>query len=88
MSGNVTKRHPRVVDYRLTGGEALLLHLDTGAYHELNTVGSVIWDLLDGERSVEDLSDALAERLLDPPSDLESVVVVFLENLRQRGLLA
>ncbi len=77
-----------MVDYRLTGGEALLLHLDTGAYHELNTVGSVIWDLLDGERSVEDLSDALAERLLDPPSDLESVVVVFLENLRQRGLLA
>lgn len=86
--GGAKARHPRVVDYPLTGGKALLLHLDSGEYHELNAVGTVIWELLDGERSVAQVVEALSERVEDPPPDLDHFVRRFLDELLQRELLA
>lgn len=88
MSREVRERHPRVVDYRLAGGEALLLHLDSGAYHELNPVGAAIWSLLNGERDVPEIAKALGRRLEDPPEDLEAFVSTFLDELRARDLVS
>ena len=82
-----TEPHPRVVDYQLTGGEALLLHLDSGSYHELNPVGAAIWELLDGNRSVPEITEALKHRIQDPPEDLDGIVAEFLDELRERDLL-
>jgi hypothetical protein len=83
----VRARHPRVVDYRLTGGEALLLHLDSGEYHELNPVGAAIWELVDGRRSVSEITEALRQRVEGPPEELTAIVSAFLDDLLQRDLL-
>jgi hypothetical protein len=66
----------------------VLLHLDSGEYHGLNEVGSLIWSLIDGERSFDALVDDLREGLEDPPDDLADETERFLADLRERDLIA
>ncbi len=66
----------------------VLLHLESGAYHELNEVGALLWNLVDGDRSVPEIVGELRRRVEDPPDDLESVVEDFLEDLRERDLIS
>lgn len=80
-------RHPQVVHHELAGGKVVLLHLESGAYHELNPIGAAIWNLVDGRRSASRISAELHAQLDDPPSDLQGIVSHFLAQLRERGLL-
>jgi hypothetical protein len=66
----------------------VLLHLDSGEYHGLNEVGSLIWSLIDGERDFDALVDGLREGLVDPPDDLADEAERFLADLRERDLIA
>jgi hypothetical protein len=44
----VIRRNPRVVSRELAAeGGAVLLHLESGAYHGLNETGILIWSLAD-----------------------------------------
>jgi hypothetical protein len=73
---------------RLAEGEGgVLLHLESGEYHGINEVGCLIWELLDGERTVNDLAVELRNGVEDPPDDLVKVVTVFLGDLRERDLV-
>lgn len=81
------RRHEKVVHHELAGGEVVLLHLESGAYHELNAVGALIWKLLDGERDTSRIVEQVRARVEDPPADLEDEVTGFLADLRQRGLI-
>lgn len=65
----------------------MLLHLQSGAYHGLNSTGSAIWNLLEGEQTLGDLVARLASRLDDVPPSLEQDVAGFLEGLRTRDLV-
>ncbi|HWM13599.1 MAG TPA: PqqD family protein [Gaiellaceae bacterium] len=82
------KKNPQVVYRALAGEGGVLLHLESGAYHGLNEVGTLIWGLLDEERTLDQLVAELRERLLDPPEDLRGEVERFLADLRERDLLA
>ena len=73
---------------RLAAGEGgVLLHLESGEYHGINEVGCLIWELLDGERTVDGVAVALQDQVDDAPADLTGVVVVFLGDLRERDLV-
>lgn len=87
MSGPAPARNPGVVQSRLAGGEAVLLHLESGEYHELNPVGAAIWDLLDGERDTAEIAGELRARVDDPPDDLPGVIEEFVGELRRRDLV-
>ena len=51
-------RNPKIVARELGAPQgAVLLHLETGAYHGLNPVGFVVWELIDDRRTVADLVD-------------------------------
>jgi Coenzyme PQQ synthesis protein D (PqqD) len=65
----------------------VLLHLGSGQYHGLNETGVLIWRLLDGERTVADVTSALRAEVSDPPEDLEGYVSGFLDGLRERDLV-
>ena len=77
-----------MVHSRLAHGEAVLLHLESGAYHELNPIGAAIWDLLDGHRSASQITDEIRAQVDDPPDDLGDFVTGFLADLRQRDLVS
>lgn len=74
--------HSTVLD-----GESVLLNLSTGRYYTLNIVGSIVWDLSTGDRSLAQVVsticgrfDVTAQQVLD---DLLDLVV----ELGQEGLI-
>ena len=81
-------RNPDVVARQLAEGEgAVLLHLETGAYHGLNPVGLLVWDQMEGERTVADLVIAVRENVVDAPARLEEDVLAFLHGAVERDLI-
>lgn len=73
---------------RLAEGEGgVLLHLESGEYHGINEVGCLIWELLDGERTVDDVAVALRDEVEDAPEDLTGEVILFLDSLGVRDLV-
>jgi hypothetical protein len=85
----VVTRNPRVAYREFAAGEgAVLLHLDTGDYHSLNHLGSLIWALVDGGTTMEQLIAAVSAEIESPPPGLEADVRQFLAALRDRGLIA
>jgi hypothetical protein len=81
-------KNENVAFRRLAEGEGgVLLHLESGEYHGINEVGCLIWELVDGERTVDRLVVALGEDIEDPPADLADQVIAFLDSLRERDLV-
>src|ERR1035437_1945172 len=77
VPGNVCARQPDVI-WSAVDGEAVLLDLASGYYFSLNPVGTVIWDLLDGERTLGAIHEAICARFEVTPetawADLEVLV--------------
>ncbi len=63
------------------------MHVDTGAYHGLNRVGALIWELLEKPLPFSALLDDLRPRFNDPPLGIADEIRVFLEDLNTRGLV-
>jgi len=85
----VIRRNPRV-EFRELGeeGGAVLLHLETGAYHGTNEVGALIWDFLgDQGMAFGALVERLRSELEETPEGLESEISEFLEELATRNLI-
>jgi hypothetical protein len=81
-------RNPRIVARELGEPQgAVLLHLETGAYHGLNPVGFLVWELIDGKRTVADLVDGVRARIEDAPPQVEADVLAFLEAGLARNLI-
>jgi len=82
------RKNPEVVARGLAEQEGgVLLHLETGAYHGVNPVGLVIWELIDGERTVANLIEATRARVDNPPPQLDQDVIAFLKSAVERDLV-
>lgn len=82
------RRNPEVVARELAGdGGAVLLHLQSGAYHGLNPVGVVVWELLDGERTVIEVIEGVRERVAGAPPEVDQDVRDFLDGALARHLV-
>lgn len=84
---SVLNRNPRVEFRLLAEGEgAVLLHLQTGAYHGVNEVGALVWELLPGV-CLGDLLDQLRQRLEDVPPTFEAEISQYVQELADRDLV-
>jgi hypothetical protein len=84
----IYRKNPDVVARGLAEGEGgVLLRLDSGAYFSVNPVGLLIWELVDGQRTVPQLIDAVREQVVDPPARLADDVTAFLERAVERQLV-
>ncbi len=52
-----------------------------GSVYTLNEVGAAIWNLLDGQNSVQDVRDRIVEQFEVTPDDAEADVKEFLARL-------
>ncbi|HET7486625.1 MAG TPA: PqqD family protein [Acidimicrobiales bacterium] len=68
-------------------GEALLLDPRTDGVHQLDRLGSVIWQVLDGEATVDELVDDLAAAFAAPPEQVRHDLGDLLVGLRGIGAL-
>lgn len=82
------RRNPEVVGRDLAENEGgVLLHLESGAYHGLNRVGLIVWQLLDDEPTVSDLVDAVRARFDGAQSEVDDDVIAFLQSALERDLV-
>lgn len=65
----------------------MILDLDGRRVMGLNPVGSYVWGLLDGKRTVADLARAVSERFQVPVERALADVAGFLSVLRGRQLV-
>jgi hypothetical protein len=80
-------RPPEQVIYREIAGEAVLLNLDTEAYHGLDEVGVRMWSLLTSSDSVQEAYDALLAEYEVEPETLRADLATFIDSLVERKLL-
>lgn len=83
---SIPKRSPLVVS-RLLDEEAVLVHPVQGKVRVLNQVGARVWDLADGRRTLDDIVQMIASEYTVDSSRVQADVVVFCEDLVQRGVL-
>ncbi len=67
--------------------EAVLQDLESGTILVVNAIGSAIFTLVDGTKSVGEIAAFVAETLEAPRAEVERDVVAFLERLSDSGLV-
>ncbi len=62
MNATTKLKRSENVTFQTVAGEAILIRLDTGTYFSLNKVGTEFWEMLDGQRTIEQHAAALADK--------------------------
>jgi hypothetical protein len=55
--------------FQVVADEAILIHLQSGVYYSLNEVGTVFWQMLDGQLSLQDCAAKIAAEY-DAPQEV------------------
>ena len=81
-----TGRYQRVAEVveAQVGGKAFLLHVQDWVYLELNGTGSRIWALLEGEKTVDDLTAALVREFAIDADECAAETAEFLSFLQAK----
>ena len=74
------------VAFRETQKGAVLLHLDSGQYHQVNAIGGLIWSLADG-RTVREIVEEVRARVENTPGGVDEDVEAFVNDLAERDLI-
>jgi hypothetical protein len=69
------------------GDESVILSMKNSSYYGLNAVGASIWKLLQQQRRVSELRDAIVDEYDVDPGRCERDVLELLEKLRGEGLV-
>ena len=69
------------------GDEVVLYDSKNDNVHHMNLLGSVIWDLCDGNHTVKDITEEIVDVLKADPSQVEEDVTKMIEEFQGKGLL-
>jgi hypothetical protein len=72
---------------RLTDGEMVLVHPAQGMVRVLNQVGTRLWELIDGQHSVDDMAAVIAAKYEIDLDRARSDTLIFCTDLEARGVL-
>lgn len=87
VSDSVVSKDPSQIISRTVDNEALIIHLTSGSYYSLNTVGTRVWESIDGTRTAGEVAKVIQEEY-DAEADLvEAEVMSLLTDLVQEGLV-
>ena len=62
MDSTTTLKRSDNATFQSVAGEAIVIHLPTGKYFSLNRVGTELWEMLDGRRSISEHAAFLAQK--------------------------
>ena len=65
---------------------AILLNPDTSEAYGMNPISTFIYKHLDGERSISDIHNLLISECKNAPTDAETLVTSFIEDLVAKGI--
>jgi hypothetical protein len=72
---------------RTIEGEAFIVNAETSELHNLNPVGTRVFELVDGARTVKDIVEAIVEEYEVDHDTAERDVAEFLAVLSDKGLV-
>ena len=84
-------QQPRRVEQVVTSeleGEMVLLNLATEEYYSLNEVGTRLWDLTDGKRTVAEMIDTILREYEAERAGVTEDVLALFQELTDEGLVA
>lgn len=88
MDDHTRPRRNPDAQFRTVGDEILVLHTLLKQYHVLNSVAARIWQLADGEHTVAQIADILAEEYRHERDEVHRDVVETLEGLSELQLVS
>lgn len=62
--------------FEVVDGEAVVIDLDSGTYYTLNDTGTAFWQMLDGQKRIEEHAAGMAETY---DVDVERIIADFIE---------
>lgn len=86
-------RKGAATSFRVIDGQAVVMQAEDASVHILNDVGTRVWSLLDGKRTVDAIVAAVQSELREGegyeglPSDLATDVRDFLQDCESRGMI-
>ncbi len=86
LDSRIAKNSDLVID-RVLDNEALLIHLSSGDYFSLDSVGTRIWESIDGSRTVQDLVDLILEEYNVSREQAVTDVLQLVAQLADEGLI-
>jgi hypothetical protein len=78
--------HPQAI-WRVIEDETLILKLDTGQVSVLNPIGGQIWELMDGNRNMDEIVGYVGQTYAVPRQQAEQDVERFVQELLNREML-
>lgn len=72
---------------QVIGGEAVILDIPGKTLRGLNAVGSRIWELVDGTRTLNEIAQVVAREYGRADTELQQDVVVFFGELAERRVV-
>lgn len=68
-------------------GETVVLELKSGIYYGLNETGSLIWNLIQQSKSLEEIRDAILETYEVEPDVCVDYILKLVRDLADKGLV-
>lgn len=78
---------PEEVLARQVGEEAVMLHLEKGAYFGLDPIGARIWQLLSSGATLAEACDAIEREYEAPRAEIERDLLALVGELIAQGLV-
>jgi hypothetical protein len=73
--------------FRAVGGEGLVMVVDRNALHRLNDVGSRVFELCDGQTSIDAMAEAIAKEFVVDAPTARADVQNFITELAATGAI-
>ena len=83
----VLARNPAAA-YRIYEGKATVVLLERAEVKVVNEVGSLVWDRIDGRRSLGEIVQSIVDEFDVEPEQARRDVVEFVQSLREQGMVS
>jgi hypothetical protein len=83
----IPTHHPQIAA-RVFSGEAVIITPTENTVRMLNTVGSRVWELADGTRTVDEIAGVLTQEFDVDLPQAQASASQFVDELAAKGLLA
>ena len=87
QSPDTPRRRTGVTFQELPDGSAVLVDESTGSTYALNATAAQAWQLCDGQRTLDDIADALLDKYEATPEQVVETLQSFVAHLREIGVL-
>ncbi len=73
--------------FEVVADEAILIHLETGAYYSLNRLGTEFWEMLDGRQTLAQHAATLAHKYSVANAQVEADLLELAARLARAALV-